>query len=138
MKKSIKTLLAGLLIVPMLALGISLVVPIWQPIAAATDMNITNGANAAQGSNKITCLFTNSSCAGTGIFNTIVNVLLYVIGAVSVIMLIYCGIRYTISGGVAADVTAAKNTILYAIVGIVVALLAYAIVNFVITSLVTT
>lgn len=137
MKKSIKTLLAGLLIVPMLALGISLVAPIGQPIAAATDFNIRSGADAAKGSSGITCLFTNSSCSG-GIFNTIVNILLYVIGAVSVIMLIYGGIRYTISGGVAADVTAAKNTILYAIVGIVVALLAYAIVNFVITSLVTT
>jgi ABC-type Na+ efflux pump permease subunit len=50
-------------------------------------------------------------------------------------MLIYGGIRYTISGGDAKNVTAAKNTILYAIVGIVVAILAFAIVNFVITSL---
>jgi hypothetical protein len=57
--------------------------------------------------------------------------MLYIIGAVSVIMLIYGGIRYTTSGGNANSVTAAKNTILYAIIGLVVAIFAYAIVNWV-------
>jgi hypothetical protein len=52
-------------------------------------------------------------------------------------MLIYGGIRYTISAGDSKAVTDAKNTILYAIIGIIVALLAYAIVNFVLTSLIT-
>ena len=56
------------------------------------------------------------------------------IGAISVIMLIIGGIRYVISGGDSTAVQGAKNTILYAIVGIVVALLAYAVVNFVISS----
>jgi ABC-type Co2+ transport system permease subunit len=65
------------------------------------------------------------------VFTTIVNVLLFLIGAISVIMLIYGGIRYTISGGNSANVTAAKNTILYAIIGLIVAFLAYAIVNWV-------
>jgi hypothetical protein len=46
-------------------------------------------------------------------------------------MLIYGGIRYTTSGGNANSVTAAKNTILYAIIGLVVAIFAYAIVNWV-------
>ena len=70
----------------------------------------------------------------TGIFQTITNVLLFVLGAVSVIMIIIGGLRYVVSGGNATYVTAAKNTILYAIVGIIVALLAYAIINFVIGS----
>jgi multisubunit Na+/H+ antiporter MnhB subunit len=61
-------------------------------------------------------------------------VLLFLIGAVSVIMLIIGGIRYTISQGDSSAVTSAKNTILYAIIGIIVALLAYAIVNFVLGS----
>lgn len=65
------------------------------------------------------------------VFTTIVNVLLFLIGAISVIMLIYGGIRYTVSGGNSANVTAAKNTILYAIIGLIVAFLAYAIVNWV-------
>ena len=60
--------------------------------------------------------------------------LLFIIGAISVIMLIIGGIRYTTSQGDQGAVQSAKNTILYAIVGIVVALLAYAAVNFVISS----
>ena len=58
-------------------------------------------------------------------------VLLFIIGAISVIMLIIGGIRYTLSGGDSGNVTAAKNTILYAIIGLVVAFLAFAIVNWV-------
>lgn len=61
----------------------------------------------------------------------LVNTLLYIAGALAVIMLIIGGIRYTISGGDQSQVTSAKNTILYAIVGIIVAIFAYAIVNFV-------
>lgn len=70
----------------------------------------------------------------TGMFKTIANVALFIIGAVSVLMLIYGGIRYTVSGGESSAVQAAKNTILYAIVGVVVALLAGAIINFVLGS----
>lgn len=65
------------------------------------------------------------------VFKTIVNVLLFLIGAISVIMLIFGGIRYTVSGGNSASVTAAKNTILYAIIGLIIAFLAFAIVNWV-------
>jgi hypothetical protein len=50
-------------------------------------------------------------------------------------MLIYGGIRYVTSGGAQDQVTAAKSTIMYAIVGIVVAILAYAVVNFVVNGL---
>jgi hypothetical protein len=49
-------------------------------------------------------------------------------------MLIIGGVRYTMSGGNDKSVAAAKNTILYAVIGVVVALLAYAIVNFVLTT----
>lgn len=133
MIKTIKTALCGILVVSAMALNINVLLPM---TASAADcattkgtMNITNGAGCSQGTGVPTELF------GTGgMFTTIANVALYIIGAVSVLMLIYGGIRYTISGGETASVTAAKNTILYAIVGIVVALLAYAIVNFVITS----
>ncbi len=66
-----------------------------------------------------------------------VNVLLFVIGALSVIMIIYGGIRYVTSGGDQGAITSAKNTIMYSVVGLVVAILAYAIVNFVIARLTT-
>ena len=63
---------------------------------------------------------------------TVINVLLFIIGAVAVIMIIIGGIKYTISNGDSSQITSAKNTILYAVIGLVVALLAYAIVNFVV------
>lgn len=142
-------MLTGLLIVPMLALGVSLVAPAIQSVSA-TDSDLQQGANAAQGSSTQTCLFTDSRkqiedpdgnkidnpkyCAA-GVFTTIANTALFIIGAVSVLMLIYGGIRYTTSAGNEKNVTAAKSTITYAIVGLVVAVLAYAIVNFVISKL---
>ena len=130
MKKTIKTLLMGMLAVPVLALGVSLVAPaISQPAFAQTS--IQDGASAAKDDAQAESLK-----GDDGVFKLVTNIALYIIGAVSVLMLIYGGIRYTISGGDTAAVTAAKNTILYAIVGIVVALMAYAIVNFVLTSLI--
>ena len=66
------------------------------------------------------------------IFTTIIDTVLFLIGAICVVMIIYGGVRYTISGGESGAVTNAKNTILYAVVGLIIAVLAYAIVNFVI------
>lgn len=66
---------------------------------------------------------------------TIVNVLLYVLGAVSIVVIIMAGVFYTLSAGDQNQVTKAKNTLLYAVVGLVVALLAYAIVNFIYTAI---
>lgn len=62
----------------------------------------------------------------------VVNVLLFILGAIAVIMIIIGGLRYVLSNGDSGAITSAKNTILYAVIGLVVAILAYAIVNFVI------
>ena len=70
-----------------------------------------------------------------GAFRQITNTILYIVGVIAVIMLIIGGIRYVVSGGDSKKVTDAKNTVLYAIIGLVIAVFAYAIVNFVITSL---
>jgi hypothetical protein len=71
----------------------------------------------------------------TATIRNIVNILLFVIGLVAVIMIIIGGLRYVLSGGDQSAVTGAKNTILYAVIGLIVALLAYAIVNFVVGGL---
>ena len=62
----------------------------------------------------------------------IVNVLLFVIGAISVVMIILGGIMYTTSNGDSGQITKAKNTIIYAVVGLVVAFVAFAVVEFVV------
>lgn len=131
MKNIIKKSLQSLLIAPVLALGVSLALPVLQPTTAHAqfDKGLQDGADSSKGKDQQTELF-----GDQGIFKTITNVLLFIIGAISVIMLIIGGIRYTVSNGDQAAVTSAKNTILYAVIGIVVAILAYALVNFVITS----
>ncbi|HCH34077.1 MAG: hypothetical protein UY35_C0009G0022 [Candidatus Saccharibacteria bacterium GW2011_GWC2_48_9] len=60
------------------------------------------------------------------------NILLFLIGLAAVIMIIIGGIRYTTSNGDPSQTKAAKDTILYAVIGIVVALMAFAIVRFVV------
>ena len=64
-----------------------------------------------------------------------VNIMLFAVGILAVIMLIWGGIRYVLSGGDSGAVSSAKKTILSAVVGLIVAILAYAIVNFVITTI---
>jgi uncharacterized membrane protein len=63
------------------------------------------------------------------------DTLLYIIGALSVVMIIVGGLRYVISAGDPKKTADAKNTIVYAISGVVVAVLAFAIVTFVTTAL---
>ena len=89
---------------------------------AATD-TIEGGAQTAQGNTSDIPLTTQIA--------NITNTMLFAIGVVAVIMLIVGGFRYIFSGGNSQSVNAAKDTILYAVIGIVVAILAYAIVNFI-------
>ena len=103
------------------------------PASAQCDASegISGGVNCANPGDDVP-----QTLFGAGsIFNTIVNILLFIIGAISVIMLIWGGIRYTTSAGNSASVTSAKNTIMYAIIGLVIAVLAYAVVNWVLVSL---
>jgi hypothetical protein len=93
----------------------------------AANPDAQEGINAAQGNLETTSL--TDSIAG------ITNLMITIIGIVSVIMLIIGGFRYVLSGGDQKGTTAAKDTILYAIIGVVVALLSYSIMNFVINQL---
>lgn len=131
MKLNIKKALQALMLVPALALSVSVVAPVAANAACSPGTGgITSGADCAKGDGQSANLFTEG-----GIFQTVTNILLFLIGAISVIMLIIGGIRYVVSGGDQSAVTSAKNTILYAIVGIIVAFLAYAAVQFVTSSL---
>ena len=117
----LKLILAGLLVVPTVALAIA-------PAASAEgDFTLTGGVNSAKGDGV-----NENTADPQALVKQFVNIFLFAVGALSVIMLIWGGIRYTTSAGDSNKVTAAKNTVLYAIVGLVVAILAYAIVNMVI------
>lgn len=92
-------------------------------------MSVQDGAEAAHAEGMPAKLIGDG-----GVFTQITNVVLYAVGIISVIMLIYGGLRYVISGGDSKKVTDAKNTILYAIIGLIISILAFAIVNFVIVA----
>ena len=65
------------------------------------------------------------------LITSIVNIFSVIVGLIAVIMIIYGGFRYITSGGDSTKVNNAKNTILYAIIGLIVVALAQVIVRFV-------
>lgn len=121
MKKVLKTIL------PILIIGVAVAMLASGNVSALT---LQEGAEAARCDGCPADLF-----GDTGVFKQVTNTILYIVGIIAVIMLIIGGIRYVTSGGDSKKVTDAKNTVLYAIIGLVIAFLAFAIVNFVISAL---
>ena len=113
--------------------GAAAIVSLTAGRAMATVMDYENpaiaGAEAARASGMPAELI-----GATGVFTRIANTVLFAVGIISVIMLIFGGLRYVVSGGDSKKVTDAKNTIMYAIIGLIIAILSYAIVNFVINA----
>ena len=99
-------------------------------VGSASALTLQEGAKAAQCDGCPSDLF-----GDHGVFKQVTNTILYIVGIVAVIMLIIGGIKYLLSGGDSKKVTDAKNTVLYAIIGLVVCFLSFAIVNFVISTL---
>lgn len=114
--------------------GAAAMVTLFAGRAMATTMKYENpaqaGANAARANGMPAELI-----GATGVFTRITNTILYAVGIISVVMLVYGGLRYIVSGGDSKKVTDAKNTIMYAIIGLIIAILSYAIVNFVISAI---
>lgn len=127
-----------LTVMSLFALGlVSLGVATHPAVAQGTIAdNVCKGILDAEGQPRSNAT-TAAACAETGdnsfsgLAKRIINIFSIVVGAVSVIMIIIGGFRYIISGGDSAGVTGAKNTILYAIVGLIIVLFAQVIVRFV-------
>jgi Type IV secretion system pilin len=98
------------------------------PVATYAAANVGQDACAIDSTSSICKSKTDSA---DSVIRTVVSTLLFLLGAVSVVMIIIGGFMYVTSGGDASSVTKAKNTIFYAVIGLVVAALSYAIVNFV-------
>ncbi|MET1033148.1 MAG: Mbov_0395 family pilin-like conjugal transfer protein [Candidatus Saccharimonadales bacterium] len=113
----------GLSLAPVVALTASVSAQnIQENLKCGTTLSTTasSGCNVDGGTDKVNSLITQ-----------IVNIFSLVVGIVSVIMIIYGGFRYVTSGGDSSNVSNAKNTIIYAIIGLVVVALAQFIVQFV-------
>ncbi len=65
------------------------------------------------------------------LISTITNLLLGIAGSIAVIFIIVGGIQYATSAGDDSRVQSAKNTIMNAVIGLVITVMAYAIVNFI-------
>jgi len=111
---------------------IALAFTFMMPVAAAPVDVFPKGA--CQG-NTTVCGEKGSKNPLFNIIKNVINILLYAAGIIAVIMIIIGGISYTLSAGDQSKVTSAKNTILYAVVGLIVAALSFAIVNFVVVRL---
>jgi lysylphosphatidylglycerol synthetase-like protein (DUF2156 family) len=109
---------------------ISLATTILLPIKIHALSPIEQGVLAARVEGQPETIF-----GANGIFTTVTNFLLFIVGTLSVLMIVVGGIRYITSAGKDASVTKAKNTVLYAIIGLIVALLAYAAIDFVLNTL---
>jgi hypothetical protein len=125
--KKIKEIITSLLVSCML------VVPVFAVVGVASAQ-----PSIEEGLDQGTCLSTNVTECGEDpdtkintIIETIINIFSLVVGVVSVIMIIIGGFKYITSGGEPGSVGGAKNTILFAIVGLVIVALAQVIVRFV-------
>lgn len=126
MYSKLRSLIATPLIALTMLLG-TVVVAVQPEVVSAAPVDVLKQCNSQS-----------EVCKGTGknslftLVENIINLLLVIIGIISVIMIIVGGIRYTTSGGDAGQTKMAKDTILYAIIGLVVAIMSYSLVNWVI------
>ena len=128
MKKSLKNLVIGAVVATVLTLSTLTVAP----VCAASDI-ATQACNVDP--SAAICADINNDSQLTTMATNIINTALMVVGVLAVAMIIFSGISYVTSAGDNAKTTKAKNTLIYSIVGLAVAISAYAIVNFVLSKL---
>jgi Type IV secretion system pilin len=133
----------ALMITTILTIAAPAVLPTMAASAACSNIGnqVAGGAYSAAnngGSTSNTSLCTSTSGVNqdsVGVLaSKIVNIFSIVVGAVAVIMIIYGGFRYITSGGDTNKVGSAKNTLIYAIIGLIIVALAQVIVHFVLNT----
>ncbi|MEX2006684.1 MAG: pilin [Candidatus Saccharimonadales bacterium] len=110
------------------------------PALAQTDQisrGLCTGANLEFSTNPTdSCDDRSSAEKINAIVHSIINLISAIVGIVAVVMIIWGGLRYVTSGGNEAGVTSAKNTILYAIIGLIIVALAQLMVRFTLSKIV--
>ena len=120
-------------------------VPMLVPALASATCSATStlqsgvgaGVDAATGDPTGTaCAAVSESGAGSlqALAKKVVNIFSIIVGVVAVIFVIYGGFRYITSGGDSGNVGNAKNTLIYALVGLVIVALAQLIVHYVLNT----
>lgn len=118
-------------IVATLALAIVPAVAVTGTVNAETEIQ----RKLKCGSNLVTddsnCTTTEGTTNVNKLIKDIINFFSAIVGIVSVVMIIYGGFKYVTSGGDSGNVTGAKNTIIYAVIGLIIVAMAQFIVQFV-------
>jgi hypothetical protein len=138
MKRNLLTWTASLSVSVMMLLGLAVPALAQTTAQQQIDNGLCTGSNLEFTDNptdQCTTAGTEATTSINNIVHTIVNLLSAVVGIVAVIMIIVGGFRYITSGGNDTSVTAAKNTILYAVIGLVVVALAQLLVRFTLSKL---
>ncbi len=121
-----------------LAASLGLLVPAAVPAIAGAQVNIQDnlckGASFDAASADCAADQDAAKTSVTEYIATAINIFSIVVGIIAVVMIIIGGVKYITSGGDAGNVTGAKNTILYAIIGLVIVALSQVIVQFVLGS----
>ena len=107
------------------------------PVLSTASLSGSVSAQVSEGINTATTseMKGKSIDGDKGLIKTVVNVLLWAVGVLSVIMIIFSGFRYITSSGDASKTKSAQSTLIYSVVGLIVAIMAWAIVNMVINRL---
>lgn len=122
MKNSIRSAVVALT----LALGVVSLAP----VPSAQAVNAFDRGCSGSGGTTI-CKARRES--ENGLIQNLISILLFAGGVVSIVMIIAGGIKYATSNGDPSRITSAKNTVMYAVVGLVISILAFTIVNFVVS-----
>ena len=113
----------------MIAVTVASFVFATQPVLAQNDW--TSEACGAADSAQKEALGCNTSGTAPNAIAIMINAVIALLGIIAVIVIVVGGQRLIVSQGDPGKITAAKGMIVYGVVGVVIALLAYAIVNFV-------
>jgi hypothetical protein len=120
-----------------ISLAVPLLVPAMPVYAANAACNpialaVNSGVNATTQNNPQSCGTGGSISSGIqSLASKIVNIFSIIVGIASVLMIIYSGFRYVTSGGESNSVSSAKNTLIYAIVGLIIVIISQLIVRYV-------
>ena len=93
------------------------------------------GASVCQDKDKTQTQADNSIYGPNGIITKIANIVAIIVGVAAVIVIMISGIQYMLSTGDPGKVSRAKDAIIYAVIGLVIAVLARTLVVFIVGKL---
>ncbi|MBL8122453.1 TrbC/VirB2 family protein [Candidatus Saccharibacteria bacterium] len=137
MLKSLRNLIVSLAVVASMAAPVAVTGAVYAAESSNPSASVCEGASNLQ----INTSVSTSNCATdttatdkvNSTITTIINVFSTIVGVIAVLMIIWGGLRYITSGGDSGKISSAKNTIIYALIGLVVVALAQFIVKFVLS-----